>query len=168
MAKALELALADLGVTYTFPPIDQVANSKDILMEMMETFEARYPGLGLLLVVDELLEFLRSRQDQALVLDLSFLRELGEVSNAFDFLLQQLLREVLGEEVRRGLRQHHAPIGIEQAEIADFDEQRQDRGRGRKQQPDGRFVGDGTRPEMAGRRARLLSIRGVVSSSACV
>ncbi|MCP4284818.1 MAG: ATP-binding protein, partial [Gammaproteobacteria bacterium] len=34
----------------------------------------------LLLVVDEMLEYLRSRQDQALVLDLSFLRELGEVS----------------------------------------------------------------------------------------
>ena len=35
--------------------------------------------LGLLLVVDELLDYLRSRQDQKLVLDLNFLREIGEV-----------------------------------------------------------------------------------------
>ncbi|MBN1993961.1 MAG: ATP-binding protein, partial [Anaerolineae bacterium] len=76
----LELALAEMGVDYTFPAIDQVPNSKDMLMEMMEAFDAQYPGQGLLLIVDELLEYLRSRQDQALVLDLSFLRELGEIS----------------------------------------------------------------------------------------
>lgn len=76
----LELALGEMGVNYTFPPIDQVTNSKDMLMEMMTAFDEQYPGLGLLLVVDEMLEYLRSRQDQALVLDLSFLRELGEVS----------------------------------------------------------------------------------------
>ncbi|MCP4249656.1 MAG: hypothetical protein GY778_21660, partial [bacterium] len=74
----LELALGEMGVNYTFPPIDQVSNSKDMLMEMMAAFDEQYPGLGLLLVVDEMLEYLRSRQDQALVLDLSFLRELGE------------------------------------------------------------------------------------------
>ena len=32
----------------------------------------------MLLVVDELLDYLRSRRDQELVLDLTFLRELGE------------------------------------------------------------------------------------------
>lgn len=76
----LEMALADLGVDYSFPAIDQVTNSKDMLMEMMATFDQHYPGQGLLLVVDEMLDYLRSRQDQALVLDLSFLRELGEIS----------------------------------------------------------------------------------------
>lgn len=76
----LELALTNLGVDYTFPTIDQVSNSKDMLMAMMAAFDEKHPGMGLLLVVDEMLEYLRSRQDQALVLDLSFLRELGEIS----------------------------------------------------------------------------------------
>ncbi|WP_069472954.1 DUF6079 family protein, partial [Candidatus Marithrix sp. Canyon 246] len=42
-------------------------------------FERQFPGQGLLVVVDELLEFLRSRSDQALIFDLNFLREVGEV-----------------------------------------------------------------------------------------
>lgn len=96
----LELALADLGVSYTFPPIDQVSNSKDMLMEMMAAFDEQYPNLGLLLVVDELLEYLRSRQDQALVLDLSFLRELGEVSRNSRFRFVAGIQESLFDSPR--------------------------------------------------------------------
>ena len=40
----------------------------------MLPFAERFPEHGLLLVVDELLEFLRSRRDHQLILDLSFLR----------------------------------------------------------------------------------------------
>jgi hypothetical protein len=46
---------------------------------MLTAFHARYPDQGLLVVIDEMLEFLLARTDKQLVLDLAFLREVGEV-----------------------------------------------------------------------------------------
>src|SRR5207245_1182054 len=43
------------------------------------------PDRGLLLVVDELLDYLRSRSDQLLILDLGFLREVAEVCKDLRF-----------------------------------------------------------------------------------
>jgi hypothetical protein len=70
--------LARMNVTFTIPDGPQV-NNKIILEEMMSAFNTVYPFHGLLIVIDELLDYLRSRPDQALILDLGFLRELGEV-----------------------------------------------------------------------------------------
>lgn len=74
----LENCLDDLGVDYCFPPPSEVVNNKDALVRMMVAFQRAYPDQGLLLVLDELLEYLRGRKDYALVRDLTFLRELGE------------------------------------------------------------------------------------------
>ena len=76
----LEKQLAGMGVHYSFPAADQVPNNKQCFEEMMAAFDARFPEHGLLLVVDELLDFLRTRKDQELILDLNFLREIGESS----------------------------------------------------------------------------------------
>ena len=51
----------------------------------MAAFHRQYPDQGLLLVVDELLDYLKSRRDQELVLDLNFLREVGEVCKDLRF-----------------------------------------------------------------------------------
>ena len=53
--------------------------TKNRLEKMMEAFAERFPDHGLLLVVDEFLEFLRSRKGGDLIYDLSFLREIGEI-----------------------------------------------------------------------------------------
>lgn len=74
----LEEALTAMGVTYTFPDASQVPNNKRAFEEMMAAFHAEFPDHGLLLVVDELLDYLRTRKDQELILDLNFLREIGE------------------------------------------------------------------------------------------
>jgi hypothetical protein len=79
VTQELEAFLDNLGVSYTFPPADKVVNNKAAIEEMMAVFDEAYPGQGVFLVVDELLDFLRSRKDHDLVLDLSFLREIGEV-----------------------------------------------------------------------------------------
>ncbi|RJQ83728.1 MAG: ATP-binding protein [Desulfobacteraceae bacterium] len=81
----LEERLAALGVTYTFPPAAQISNNKRAFEEMMSAFHQEYPDHGLLLVVDELLDYLRSRKDQELILDLNFLREIGEVCKDLRF-----------------------------------------------------------------------------------
>lgn len=85
VCRILEARLGDLGVGYTFPDADATWNSKDAFHEMMATFAERFPKQGLLLVLDELLDYLRTRADQALILDLSFLREIGEVCRTTRF-----------------------------------------------------------------------------------
>jgi hypothetical protein len=78
LATELTEGLGKLGVSYHFPPLDKVTNNKRPLQEMMAAFEEAYPDHGLLLVVDELLDFLRTRKDSEIILDLGFLREMGE------------------------------------------------------------------------------------------
>ncbi|GIW90640.1 MAG: hypothetical protein KatS3mg109_1072 [Pirellulaceae bacterium] len=74
----LEEHLAAMGVTYTFPDASQVPNNKRAFEEMMAAFHQEYPDHGLLLVVDELLDYLRTRRDQELILDLNFFNQ-GQV-----------------------------------------------------------------------------------------
>lgn len=85
LVAELEEHLADLGVAYTFPPADKVTNNKRAFEELMAAFHQEYPDHGLLLVVDELLDYLRTRRDQELILDLNFLREIGEVCKDLRF-----------------------------------------------------------------------------------
>lgn len=75
----LERQLGVLGVEYHFPPMDQATSSnKQLLIDMMVKFNQQYPEQGLLVALDELLDFLRARNDRQLVMDLNFLREVGE------------------------------------------------------------------------------------------
>lgn len=85
ITQQLELFLEQHGVSYTFPPADKVVNNKSAFEEMMAAFADVHPDHGVLLVVDEFLEYLRSRRDHDLVLDLSFLREIGEVTKHLRF-----------------------------------------------------------------------------------
>lgn len=70
--------LAELGVNYEFPAADQVSNHKDCFEDMMAVFHRSYPDQGLLFVVDELLDYLDSRNEQQVVQDLGFMREIAE------------------------------------------------------------------------------------------
>jgi predicted ATPase len=75
----LERFLARFDLNFQFPAASSITNNKAAFEDMMLVFERQFPGQGLLVVVDELLEYLRSRSDQALIFDLNFLREVGEV-----------------------------------------------------------------------------------------
>ena len=46
LARELSRGLAAMGVTYEFAPLDQVANNKDSLAEMMAAFQQQSPGAG--------------------------------------------------------------------------------------------------------------------------
>ena len=85
ITQQLELFLEKHGIRYTFPPADKVINNKAAFEEVMAAFAEVHPNHGILLVVDEFLDYLRSRRDHELVLDLSFLREIGEVSKHLRF-----------------------------------------------------------------------------------
>jgi len=100
ICQDLERGLAADGVDYSFPPITKIANHKDAFQRLMGLFGEKYPSHGLLLVVDELLDFLRSRHDQELVLDLNFLREVGEVCRTTRFRFMAGLQESLFDNPR--------------------------------------------------------------------
>lgn len=85
LVAELEEHLTAMGVPYLFPAADKVPNNKRAFEEMMTAFHQVFPDHGLLLLVDELLDFLRTRKDQGLILDLNFLREIGEVCKDLRF-----------------------------------------------------------------------------------
>jgi len=85
VCSVLEDGLTRIGVSYEFPSTSDRHENKSALQEMMAAFQAVHPDRGLVLLLDELLDYLRSRADQALSLDLSFLRELGEVCKGSRF-----------------------------------------------------------------------------------
>ena len=110
LVAELEEHLVVMGVSYSFPPADRVSNNKRSFEEMMAAFHQEYPDHGLLLVVDELLDYLRSRMDQQLILDLNFLREIGEVCKDLRFRFVAGVQEAIfdhprfqfvGESIRR-------------------------------------------------------------------
>lgn len=96
----LTKGLAKRGVTFSFPPIEQVTNTKDSLVEMMAAFEAVHPDQGLLFVLDEMLDYLRARRDAELIQGLSFLREVGEICKNTRFRFIGGLQESLFDNPR--------------------------------------------------------------------
>ena len=96
----LQERLDTLGVAFTFPSIAEVSGSKRAFEEMMAAFHETYPDHGLLLVVDELLDYLQSRKDQALILDLNFLREIGEICRDLRFRFVAGVQEAIFDSPR--------------------------------------------------------------------
>jgi hypothetical protein len=100
VCSQLEEALAGWGISYRFPPQDKIPNHKGAFEDMMAAFHQRYPDHGLLLVVDELLDYLGSRKDQELILDLNFLREVGEICKDLRFRFVAGVQEAIFDNPR--------------------------------------------------------------------
>jgi hypothetical protein len=122
----LEERLAELGVEFAFPPAAQVRNNKDAFIAMMASFHEIYQEQGFLLVVDELLDYLRGRKDQELILDLGFLREVGEIckNTRFRFIagIQEMLFDnpkfqFVAEQLRR-VKERFEQVYIVREDIA--------------------------------------------------
>jgi len=90
----LERFLQKNGVTYAF---DEASNFswKEHISAMMADFEAIYTDKHLLIVVDELLEYLKGRKPYELNNDLMLLRQLGEASDQSRFRLMFGVQELL-------------------------------------------------------------------------
>lgn len=85
LVTVMEQGLEKLDIDFQFPSMDQVTGHKRAIEDMMAIFQQKYPDHGLLVVVDELLDYLRTRKDQELILDLNFLREIGESARDLRF-----------------------------------------------------------------------------------
>lgn len=100
LVAELEEHLSAMGVSYSFPQADKVSGNKRAFEEMMAAFHQKYADHGLLLVVDELLDYLRTRKDQELILDLNFLREIGEVCKDLRFRFMAGVQEAIFDSPR--------------------------------------------------------------------
>lgn len=78
LKNEMERHLKDWGVKYTFPDFLQISTYKDCLQDMMAAFNKKYPDMGILIVIDELLEYLKAKNDSALYKELGFFRQLCE------------------------------------------------------------------------------------------
>ncbi len=77
----IEKDLNRRGIDFKFPKAEEVSDNQQSLLEMMSLFEEVYPDKGYLIVVDELLDYLAAiKEESHLIFNLSFLREIGEVS----------------------------------------------------------------------------------------
>jgi hypothetical protein len=126
LLQELQIALERWGTPFAFPAADQVTNNKDLIIQAVAAFQERYPDQGILLVVDELLDFLRSREERQLILDLGFLRELGEVAALTSFRFLGGLQETLFDSPRfafvaqqlRRVRDRYEQVRIAREDIA--------------------------------------------------
>ncbi|MBN1461881.1 MAG: ATP-binding protein [Armatimonadetes bacterium] len=100
LVAELEEHLEEMGISFSFPSSDEVSNNKRAFEDMMAAFHQEYPDHGLLLVVDELLDYLRTRKDQELILDLNFLREIGEVCKDLRFRFMAGVQEAIFDSPR--------------------------------------------------------------------
>lgn len=69
------------GIPFDFPDFKTINDLKKLIKNIMIAFSSKYPDKGYLIVVDELLSYLSARNEREIVLDLEFLRVLGEMSS---------------------------------------------------------------------------------------
>ncbi len=81
----LSEGLKRIGVDFEFPDLSRVTGTKRHLEEMMQAFEAVHGDQGVLFVLDEMLDYLASRRDNELRVDLAVLREIGEICKTTRF-----------------------------------------------------------------------------------
>lgn len=98
--ETLQDQLSEQGVHFDVPPEDQVKNHKDVFASMMAAFTTKFPGKGLLFVLDELLDYLRSNREQELMRNLNFLRAVGEFCKGSRFRFMAGVQESLFDNPR--------------------------------------------------------------------
>lgn len=67
------------GIDYDVPDFSTVKDNKKLIKDMMIAFNEKYPDKGYMIVIDEFLSYLTSRTYQEIVLDLEFMRAMGEM-----------------------------------------------------------------------------------------
>lgn len=67
------------GINFDVPDYKNVKSTKTVIKDMMVAFSEKYPDKGYLIIVDEFLSYLSSRNEREIVLDLEVFRALGEM-----------------------------------------------------------------------------------------
>lgn len=92
--------MQSIGVPYEMPELSQLVSNKVELVKLMSAFHEVYPDQGFIVMIDELLDYLRSRKEQELMLDLNFLRAMGEITQTTRFRFMTGVQEMLFDNPR--------------------------------------------------------------------
>ncbi len=90
----IERYLKKEGIDYKFDD-DSHYSWKELIQNMMAEFEEKFPKFHFLIVIDELLEYLKGRKPNELHNDLMLLRQLGEACDNTRFKLMFGVQELL-------------------------------------------------------------------------
>ncbi len=90
----IERYLKSIGIDYKFDE-DSNFSWKELIQQMMAEFEPKFPKHHFLIVIDELLEYLKGRKPNELHNDLMLLRQLGEACDNSRFKLMFGVQELL-------------------------------------------------------------------------
>ena len=77
--EEIEDDFASRGIDYEVPDLDGVRDNSKLIKDAMMKFQEKYPDKGYLIVIDELLSYLTSRDALQIVLDLAFLQSMAEM-----------------------------------------------------------------------------------------
>ena len=88
------------GISFKLQDLNSVKDNKQLIKDIMLAFSAKYPDKGYLIVIDELLNYLTSRNEREIVLDLEFLRALGEMCSKSNLRIICGLQEKLFDNPR--------------------------------------------------------------------
>lgn len=92
--QVIEKKFSEWGINFAFPEVK--VNHKDEAFDpMMAAFSEKFPGYGLLVIVDEMLDFLKAKNNQDQIKDLNFLRVIGEYCEFSKFRLITGMQESL-------------------------------------------------------------------------
>lgn len=75
----IEDDFANRGIDYKVPDLNNVRDNARLIKEVMQAFQSKYPDKGYMIVIDELLSYLTSRDERQIVLDLAFLQSMAEM-----------------------------------------------------------------------------------------
>ena len=75
----IEDDFAERGIDFKMPDLDTVIDNKALIRNIMMAFDTKYPGKGYMIIIDELLAYLETRNTAQVTLDLEFLRAIGEM-----------------------------------------------------------------------------------------
>ena len=75
----IEDDFANRGIDYMVPDLNNVRDNARLIKEVMQAFQSKYPDKGYMIVIDELLSYLTSRDERQIVLDLAFLQSMAEM-----------------------------------------------------------------------------------------
>lgn len=100
ITKNIEKQLREWDIDFKFPADNEITENKTSFEDLMAAFDQVFPGKGLFVVVDELLDYLRTRNQQEITLDLGFLREVGEVCKDLKFRFMAGVQEAIFESDR--------------------------------------------------------------------
>jgi hypothetical protein len=100
ITSELTEGLQRIGVEFEFPDMTKATGTKKDLVRMMQAFEAVHPEQGLLFVLDEMLDYLASRRDNELRVDLAVLREIGEICKETRFRFMGGVQEAIFDNPR--------------------------------------------------------------------